>query len=79
MSPARRKISAKEVVEDIRNGMTQTDLMKKYALSFEGLFSLLNKMVDAGLLTQSEVDDRPRTGGAEKAGLGKEYRSRSTH
>ena len=73
MDPPKRKITAKEVVQDIRNGMTRTDLMEKYALSFEGLFGLLNKMVEVGFLTQNEVDDRLRTGDTEKAGKGKDY------
>ncbi len=75
MSPANRKMSARQVAQDVRNGMTHTALMEKYALSFKGVVILLNKMVEAGFLSRNEVDDRLRTVEAEKTGKEKEYSS----
>jgi hypothetical protein len=44
------KINAKEALEDIRTGMDDVALMKKYKLSGKGLHSLLEKLADAGLI-----------------------------
>ncbi|MBM3301868.1 MAG: hypothetical protein FJY85_18190, partial [Deltaproteobacteria bacterium] len=49
-------IEAKEAVRDVRSGMDAEALMKKYGLAPVGLTSLLTKLVNAGLLTQSEMD-----------------------
>jgi hypothetical protein len=38
--------------------MTDSALMDKYKLSSTGLQSLFKKLIDAGLLKQSEIDDR---------------------
>lgn len=50
------KVSAKEVLADIRAGMSDRDLMKKYGLSEKGLQSLSKKLIDAGVLKQSELN-----------------------
>ncbi|MEW6137289.1 MAG: YIP1 family protein [Thermodesulfobacteriota bacterium] len=51
-------ISAKDAVRDIRGGMSNAELMKKYGISETGLRSLLTKLVKAGVLKQSEADAR---------------------
>ena len=43
-------IDAKEALEDIRSGLDDSFLMKKYKLSEKGLRSLFNKLADAGFL-----------------------------
>jgi hypothetical protein len=55
---AKRKVKAKGVVADIRAGMGDDMLKEKYGLSDIGLQSVFNKLVDAGLLPQSELDKR---------------------
>lgn len=55
---AKKTISAREVVADIRVGMTDEQLMLKHQLSGKGLQSLFAKLVSAGLLTQAELDQR---------------------
>ena len=54
----KRKITAREVLADIRAGVDDTALMKKYQLSAQGLQSVLNKMVQAGMVTEEELDER---------------------
>ncbi|MGB6065390.1 MAG: SHOCT domain-containing protein [Desulfomonilaceae bacterium] len=54
----RKTLPAKQVLTDIRSGMSDSELMNKYLLSGKGLESLLNKMVVAGLLKQSELEAR---------------------
>ncbi|MGB6065477.1 MAG: hypothetical protein WBG50_11755 [Desulfomonilaceae bacterium] len=54
-------INAAEVMRDIRGGMSSQDIMKKYNLSPKGLQSLFNKLVNAGVLNQSQL---PRSSNA---------------
>ncbi len=51
-------IDARNVLLDIRGGMSDSALMSKYGLSATGLQSLFQKLLDAGIIKQSEVDDR---------------------
>lgn len=55
---AKRKVNAKDAIGDIRAGMDNELLKDKYRLSDAGLQSLFNKLVEARLLPQSEVDKR---------------------
>jgi len=52
------KISAKELIADIRAGMDDPALMKKYGLAAQGLQSIFNKLIAAGALQQDELDNR---------------------
>ena len=54
----KRKITAREVLRDIRSGLSDQDLMEKYTLSAQGLQSVFHKLVNAGVITQAELDDR---------------------
>jgi hypothetical protein len=54
MSPKRR-IPAREVVTDIRKGMSNSDLMDKYQLSMKGLTSVFAKLVEANFCTKKEL------------------------
>ncbi len=56
------KLSAKEVLKDIRSGMTDSSLMKKYGISPETLEKLFKKLLEKGLLQQSEIDSRVPSG-----------------
>jgi DNA-binding HxlR family transcriptional regulator len=53
------KLSAKEVLLDLRLGLSDTQLKEKYNLSDKGLSSLLTKMHAAGLITEAEMQRRP--------------------
>lgn len=55
---APKKISAKAIVADLKAGLSDSDLMKKYGLSFQGLHDLFGKMVGAGVATQAYFDKR---------------------
>jgi hypothetical protein len=52
----RPKIKAKELLADIRSGMDDSALRQKYRLSAEGLQSVYNKLLQAGLITKDELD-----------------------
>jgi hypothetical protein len=52
------KIGAREVVKDVKSGMTDAELMSKYGLSPKGLENLFQKLVQAKLLEESFVRKR---------------------
>jgi hypothetical protein len=54
----KRKLKPKDLVRDIRAGTDDATLMNRYALSAQGLQSVFNKLVQAGMVTQAELDDR---------------------
>lgn len=54
----KKTISAKEVVADIKAGMSNEQLMAKYGLSARGLQTLFDKLLKAGLITQAVLDQR---------------------
>lgn len=58
---AKRTVNAKEVVNDIRAGMSDTVLMEKYGLPPEWLPIMFSKLTDSGLLAQAELDQRLHT------------------
>ena len=53
--PRKRQIKAKEVVQDVRNGMTGSQLMAKYGLTRQGLQGILERLADKGLLKPSDL------------------------
>jgi len=54
----KKKVSARESVADIRSGMSDAALMEKYHLSPPGLQSLFDKLVGAGYIDLSEIQQR---------------------
>jgi len=61
------KISAKEVLDDIHSGITDQELMSRHNLSPSQLQSLFTKLVKAGFLAQSDIDQRGAIELAEEA------------
>jgi len=53
-----KKINAKAIMTDLRDGLSDADLMKKYDLSFQGLQDLFSKLVEAKLATQAYFSKR---------------------
>jgi hypothetical protein len=51
----KRKIKGKDVISDIRSGLTDSQLMDKYELSPMGLQKVFRKLVDAGALSIKEI------------------------
>ncbi len=51
-------IEADQAVQDIRDGLDDAALMKKYGVSAKGLQSLFKKLVSAGVLEKSELEAR---------------------
>jgi hypothetical protein len=54
----KRKVSTKEVLEHIKSGLSDDELMQEYRLTAEELRSFLNRLIDAGLLKKSEIEAR---------------------
>jgi hypothetical protein len=55
---AKKRISVKEAVADIRSGMDDAALMKKCNLLPDGLQSLFDKQVNAGFIDLAEMQRR---------------------
>jgi anti-anti-sigma regulatory factor len=53
-------VDASAIMRDIRNNVSDMDLMRKYRLTRKGLLSLLNKLVNAGLLSRKTLEERSR-------------------
>jgi len=58
LADQKKTLSAKEAISDIRAGASDEFLMKKYGVSEKGLKSLFQKLVEAKVLTQDELDGR---------------------
>lgn len=54
----KRKIKARDIVNDIRAGLTNLQIMEKYDLSSKGLTSIFTKLIDARAVKQGELDGR---------------------
>lgn len=52
------KISAKEVLKDIRNGMDDESFMLKYDITFRQLQALFRKLIKAGYISPLELAER---------------------
>lgn len=52
------KISVKQVLQDIRSGMDDEELMKKYSLSNRQVQRLFRKMIAEGFMSPMELANR---------------------
>ncbi|MEW6348384.1 MAG: hypothetical protein AB1646_04940 [Thermodesulfobacteriota bacterium] len=57
-SSQKRKIKAVDVVKDIQRGVSDPELMKRYDVTSKQLELLLQKLLNKGLVTQQQLDDR---------------------
>jgi hypothetical protein len=57
-SLTKRRISAKQVLNDITSGIDDEGLMTKYNLSARQLQSIFRQIISAGLATPMELSDR---------------------
>lgn len=51
-------INAQEAARDIRGGLDDAVLMRKYRLTSQGLRSMVDKLVTVGLITEADLDRR---------------------
>ncbi len=58
----KRRISSRDFVNDIRTGMSDTELMQKYQLSSRGLQSIFAKLLEAKAVDPSEIYERSSFG-----------------
>jgi hypothetical protein len=56
----KRTIKAKEFIKDIRTGMADPELIEKYGLMPKELQRVLSYLIDAGLITQQELEESQR-------------------
>jgi ankyrin repeat protein len=54
----KRRISAKELINDMRAGIADSGLSEKHRISPEGLQFMMRRLVDAGLITSLELSER---------------------
>ena len=54
----RRKIRADDLVRDVTSGMSDPELMERYQLQPKQLEFMLRKLVDAGLVTETQLVER---------------------
>ena len=54
----KRIIKAKDIVNDIRRGLTDSQLMRKYGVSVKGLQGVFTKLVQAKAIMPEELFDR---------------------
>ena len=57
----KRELSAKEILADIKAGMSDSELMQKHHLSEKGLESAFTKLVEMRALKQAELQNRIST------------------
>jgi uncharacterized protein (DUF433 family) len=55
---AKKKVSAKELLADIRAGMDDSSLMEKHGLSSRRILQAMNRLMGQGLMSPSELADR---------------------
>jgi hypothetical protein len=55
----KRDVNGREIIEDIRLGLTDDELMEKYRLTTQGLRSLFTKLHQTGLITGEDFQWRP--------------------
>lgn len=55
---SKRQVKGKELLRDFKAGVDDQILMARYGLSAQGLQSVFNKLLNAGLITQAELDAR---------------------
>ena len=52
-------LTAKELVRDVCSGMTDCELTEKYRLTPKEFHLALNVLIDSGLLTRMQLEQRP--------------------
>ena len=55
---SKRQIVVKDALKDIRSGMSDIWIMRKYQIDSRGLQSLLRKLVERGDLAPADVEKR---------------------
>ncbi len=55
---SKKRIKISDLVNDIRGGLSDIDLMVKYQLSVKGLQSAFRKLLDGNCVTRKDLDER---------------------
>jgi NADH pyrophosphatase NudC (nudix superfamily) len=62
-----KKISAKAIMLDLKDGLSDSELAEKYGLTFQGLQDLFSKLIAAKLATPTYFEKRALSQAAERA------------
>ena len=54
----KRTLPAKQIISEIKSGATDNEIMLKYNLTTKGLQILFDKLLEAGLITKEELEQR---------------------
>ena len=54
----KQTVRAKDVLRDLKAGVTDAELMNKYRLSEKGLQSLFRKLKEGGFVSDADIRDR---------------------
>ncbi len=54
----KRRISARQVIADLKAGMSAVDLMEKYGITEKALRYVLKRLVESGLMTELQYYER---------------------
>jgi len=54
----KRKVTAREILRDVRSSLRDQDILEKYTLSAQGLQSVFHKLVNAGVVIQGQLENR---------------------
>ena len=53
----KRQINGRNIIDDLRSGMTDRELRVKHRLSTSGLCTIYEKLVDRGAISHSELSE----------------------
>ena len=53
----KRQINGRNIIDDLRSGMTDRELQVKHRLSTSGLCTIYEKLVDRGAISHSELSE----------------------
>jgi hypothetical protein len=59
--PPKQQVSIRDIVNDIRSGMADQELMTKYSLSAKGLQRAFEKLVQVNAIAKGEIDTRSQS------------------
>jgi hypothetical protein len=54
----KRQINGRNIIDDLRSGMTDQELQMKYGLSTNGLCTIYEKLLDRGAISHTELFER---------------------
>jgi len=66
--PSTHKIKARDLLEDIRSGLSDSELMEKFEMSLPALQSAFQQLIEARLITRKELRSRSESSSGDQPG-----------